>query len=108
MTFEDMFAQVKGLLAQADASGIGERLAYQFNITGEAQGTFYLEVKDGALRVEPYDYHDRDALFTCSAETLFKIASGKSDPVGAVFLGRLKVEGNIDKALKLKSLLPSK
>ncbi|HIY16298.1 MAG TPA: SCP2 sterol-binding domain-containing protein [Candidatus Intestinimonas stercorigallinarum] len=108
MTFEDMFAQVKGLLAQADASGIGERLAYQFNITGEAQGTFYLEVKDGALRVEPYDYHDRDALFTCSAETLFKIASGQTDPVAAVFLGKLKVEGSIDKALKLKSLLPSK
>ena len=94
--------------AQADASGIGERLAYQFNITGEAQGTFYLEVKDGALRVEPYDYHDRDALFTCSAETLFKIASGQTDPVAAVFLGKLKVEGSIDKALKLKSLLPSK
>ena len=108
MTFEDMFAQVKGLLAQADASGIGERLAYQFNITGEAQGTFYLEVKDGALRVEPYDYHDRDALFTCSAETLFKIASGQTDPVAAVFLGKLKVEGSIDKALRLKSLLPSK
>ena len=108
MTFEDMFAQVKGLLAQADASGIGERLAYQFNITGEAQGTFYLEVKDGALRVEPYDYHDRDALFTCSAETLFKIASGQTDPVAAVFLGKLKVEGSIDKALKPKSLLPSK
>ena len=108
MTFEDMFAQVKGLLAQADASGIGERLAYQFNITGEAQGTFYLEVKDGALRVEPYDYHDRDALFTCATETLFKIASGQTDPVAAVFLGKLKVEGSIDKALKLKSLLPSK
>lgn len=108
MTFDAMFAQVKELLTRADASGIGEHLAYQFNITGEAQGTFYLEVKDGQLHVEPYDYHDRDALFTCSAETLFKIASGKSDPVGAVFLGRLKVEGNIDKALKLKSLLPSK
>ena len=108
MTFDAMFAQVKELLTQADASGIGEHLAYQFNITGEAQGTFYLEVKDGQLLVEPYVYRDRDALFTCSAETLFKIASGKSDPVGAVFLGKLKVEGNIDKALKLKSLLPSK
>lgn len=108
MTFDAMFAQVKELLSRADASGIREHLAYQFNITGEAQGTFYLEVKDGQLHVEPYDYRDRDALFTCSAETLFKIASGQSDPVGAVFLGGLKVEGNIDKALKLKSLLPSK
>lgn len=107
MTFEAMFAKVKELLSGADVSGIGEHLAYQFNITGEAQGIFYVEVKDGLLHVEPYSYHDRDAAFTCSAETLFKIASGQSDPVGAVFLGKLKVEGNIDKALKLKSLLPS-
>ena len=108
MTFGEMFAKAKNLLADADASGIHEQLAYQFNVTGEAQGTFYIEVKDGQLFVEPYEYHDRDAMFTCSAETLFKIASGKTDPVGAVLLGKLKVEGNIDKALKLKELLPAK
>lgn len=108
MTFAEMFAKAKELLAGADASGIHDHLAYQFNVTGEAQGTFYIEVKDGQLFVEPYEYHDRDAMFTCSAETLFKIASGKTDPVGAVLLGKLKVEGNIDKALKLKELLPAK
>ena len=48
-----------------------------------------------------YEYYDRDAMFTCSAETLFKIASGKTDPILAVTLGKLKVEGSIDKALKL-------
>ncbi|RHR05688.1 SCP-2 sterol transfer family protein [Pseudoflavonifractor sp. AF19-9AC] len=106
MTYEAMFQEVKTLLKRADASGIHEHLAYQFNITGEASGTFYLEVKDGTLAVEPYDYRDRDAAFTCSAETLFKIASGKTDPVAAVFMGKLKVEGSIDKALRLKELLP--
>lgn len=47
-------------------------------------------------------------MFTCSAETLFKIADGKTDPILAVTLGKLKVEGNIDKALKLKDLINSK
>lgn len=108
MSFEEMFSKAKDLLAKADASGIREHLAYQFNITGEANGIFYVEVKDGAIFVEPYEYYDRDAMFTCSADTLFKIASGKSDPVAAVFMGKLKVEGNIDKALKLKELIPSK
>ena len=108
MTFAEMFAQVKPLLAQADASGIQEHLAYQFNITGEAAGTFYIEVKDGALYVEPYSYNDRDAALTCSADTLFKIASGKADPVSSVLLGKLKVEGNIDKALRLKALFSGK
>ena len=106
MTYEEMFTEVKSLLNRADASGISGHLAYQFNITGEAGGTFYLEVRDGTLSVEPDDYRDRDAAFTCSAETLFKIAAGKTDPVAAVFKGRLKVEGSIEKALRLKELLP--
>ena len=64
--------------------------------------------QDGTLAIEPYQYHDRDVLFTCSADTLFKIAQGKTDPVPAVMMGKLKVEGNIDKALKLKELLKSR
>ena len=89
-------------------SDIHEHLAYQFNITGEAEGIFYAEVKNGQLYVEPYEYFDRDAMFTCTAETLFKIADGKTDPILAVTLGKLKVEGNIDRALKLKDLINSK
>lgn len=105
MTYQEMFGRVEQLLAAADASGIGEHLAFQFNITGEGAGAFYLEVKEGRVSVQPYEYRDRDALFTCSAETLFKIAQGKTDPVAAVMLGKLRVEGNIEKALRLKQLL---
>ena len=108
MTYADMFSKVKGMLMDADVSDIHEHLAYQFNITGEAEGIFYAEVKEGKLYVEPYEYFDRDAMFTCSAETLFKIADGKTDPVLAFTLGKLKVEGNFDKALKLKDLIDSK
>ena len=108
MTYADMFSKVKGMLMDADVSDIHEHLAYQFNITGEAEGIFYAEVKDGKLFVEPYEYFDRDAMFTCTAATLFKIAEGKTDPVLAFTLGRLKVEGNIDKALRLKDLINSK
>ena len=108
MTYADMFSKVKGMLMEADVSDIHEHLAYQFNITGEAEGIFYAEVKDGKLFVEPYEYFHRDAMFTCSAETLFKIADGKTDPILAFTLGKLKVEGNIDKALRLKDLIDSK
>lgn len=108
MTYADMFSKVKGMLMDADVSDIQEHLAFQFNITGEAEGIFYAEVKDGKLYVEPYEYFDRDAMFTCTAETLFKLAEGKTDPVLAFTLGKLKVEGNIDKALKLKDLIDSR
>ena len=108
MTYEEMFSQVKDAMTKADVSGIQEHLAYQFNITGEAEGIFYVEVKDGQIYVEPYEYHDRDVAFTCTADTLFKIAAGKTDPILAFTMGKLKVDGNIDKALKLKTLIGGK
>ena len=55
--------------------------------------------------MEPYEYHDRDVLFTCTAETLMKIADGKLDPVFAFTVGKLKVDGSIEKALKIKEVI---
>ena len=108
MTYAEFFAEVKSMFMEADVSDVTEHLAYQFNIEGEAGGIFYVEVKEGKLYVEPYEYFDRDAMFTAKAETLKKIASGELDPIMAVTLQKLKVEGNIDKALKLKDLIESK
>lgn len=108
MTFADLFSEIKSQFMSADVSDITEHLAYQFNITGEGEGIFYVEVKEGKLYVEPYEYFDRDAVFTCSANTLLKIASGKLDSILAVTLQKLKVEGNIDKALRFKELVDSK
>lgn len=108
MTYAEFFSEIKGKFLEADISDITEHLAYQFNITGEASGIFYVEAKEGKLHVEPYEYFDRDAMFICSAETLMKLATGELDPIVAVTLQKLKVEGNIDKALKLKNIIDSK
>ena len=108
MTYEEVFAQAKELFMQSDVNGVNAHLAYQFNITGEGEGAFYAEVKDGKLSVEPYEYYDRDSVFICSAKTLFKLASGELDPVLAFMTGKLRVEGSIEQALKLKNFIGSK
>ncbi len=105
MTYQEIFEKAKGIFMKAEVRGIGEKLAFQFHITGEGEGIFYAEVKDGVLSVEPYEYYDRDAEFTCTAEVLFKIAEGRLDPVMAFTLGKLKVDGSIEKALKIKDLI---
>lgn len=108
MKYAEFFSLIKGKFMDADVSGIQEHLAYQFNISGESGGIFYVEVKDGKLYVEPYEYFDRDAMFTADSDTFLKIAEGKLDPAAAVTLQKLKVEGNIGKALKLKDLIESR
>ncbi len=109
MTYADLFYEIKGKFMGADVSDIHEHLAFQFNIADEeAGGAFYVEVKDGELFVEPYEYYDRDAMFTCAPDVLIKIADGKMDPVAAFTEKKLQVEGNIDKALRLKEIIEMK
>ena len=109
MTYAELFSVIKGKFMGTDVSDIHEHLAYQFNIEDEeAGGSFYVEVKDGVLKVEPYDYFDKDAMFISTPEVLLKIADGEMDPVWAYTTQKLRVEGNIDKALRLKDIIEMK
>lgn len=108
MKYAEFFAAIKSKFMGADVSDIHEHLAYQFNIVGEAEGIFYVEVKEGKLYVEPYEYYDRDAMFTAAADVFMKIAENKLDPVMAFTMQKMKVEGNFEKALKLKDLIEKK
>ena len=103
MTYQELVSEIRGIFMQADVSGIKEHIAYQFNIRGEAEGAFYAEVLEGKLYIEPYEYYDRDVLFTTTADTLLSIATGTMDAVAAFTLGKLQVEGSFDKALLLQS-----
>ncbi len=109
MTYAELFYEIKGKFMGADVSDIHEHLAFQFNIEDkDAGGAFYVEVKEGKLYVEPYEYYDRDAMFICAPEVLLEIADGRLDPVAAFTEQKLRVEGNIEKALRLKEIIEMK
>ena len=105
MTYEELVQQVKDIAEEADAGKIQDHVAFQFNIEGEAAGAFYLDIKEGKADVEPYEYYDRDVLITSTAETLLKIMEGKLDPVAAYTLQKIRVEGDLGKALLLKEVV---
>ena len=75
------------------------------NITGEGAGAFYVEVKNGKLSVEPYEYYDRQAIIIMKSKNFLALMDGKLDPVAAFTLGKLKIEGSIDKVLEFGRLL---
>ena len=104
MTYEELVKQVQEAYLDADASKVKEHLAIQFNVEGEAAGAFYLEVAEGKVIVQPYEYHDRDALVTTKAAVLQDIAAGKLDVVKAFLTGKIKVDGNVGKAALLKEI----
>lgn len=105
MTFQEAFEEIKGIFLSANVSEIKEKYAFQFNMTGEGAGTFYAEIKDGKVTVEPYSYDNCDVQFTSSADTLLKIAKGNMNPITAFTFGKIKIDGNLEKALVLQKMI---
>lgn len=108
MTYEELVAKLQTAYGEHDASKIKDHLAIQFNVRGEADGALYLEILDGKIYVEPYEYYDRDILVTISAENLIALAEGKLDVLDAYNNGLLTAEGDLGKALLLKDIVPKK
>lgn len=108
MTYEELVKKLKTAYAKADASAIEEHVAIQFNVTGEGEGALYLEVSDGKIDIQPYEYYDRDAIVVTGANTLVDIAAGKVDVVEAYNTGVIKVEGNVGKAALLAKITAKK
>lgn len=105
MTYEEIFAKSKELILANDTDGLEGHIAVQVNITGEGEGAFYIELKDGKVYVEPYEYYDRDCIFIVSGKNFLKMCEGTLDPVKAFTVGKLKVEGSIEKALEFGKLV---
>ena len=108
MTFFDVFNEVKNEFLNSDVSDYKGHLALQVNMTGEGEGKFYAELDNGVLHVEPYEYFDRDVIFTIDAKDFLKIVHGKLDPVFAYTAGKLKVDGDLGKALEIQRLINKK
>ena len=57
------------------------------------------------MSVEPYEYNDRNCALTLGLEDFTKLLNGKLDPVFAFTVGKLKVDGDVNKALEFSKLL---
>ncbi len=105
MTYEEIFAKTKELVLSHDTDGLEGNIAVQINIVGEGEGAFYIALKDGVVSVEPYEYYDRDCIFIVTGKDLLKMCEGALNPVKAFTVGKLKIEGSIEKALEFSKII---
>ena len=104
MKFDELLEKVRGLAAKADVSS-SDFLAIQVNITGDEGGTFYVEVKDRKINIEPYEYNDRQCAITMNMDNFNKLLDGMLDPVFAFTTGKLKVAGDVGKAIEFSKIV---
>ncbi len=105
MTYEEIVAMMQTYYADADASKAAGHYAIQFNVVGEGEGAFYIELADGKVNVQPYDYVDRNAAVFAAAESLKAIAAGQLSYTDAVKESRITVEGDQQTAAVLDSVV---
>lgn len=105
MAFEELVERVKDIYKNADASGIKEHVAIQFNVYGKAEGKFYLEIRNGEIDIQPFEYYDRDVIIQTTVDTLFDIMEGRTD-IGQVYNAKTaSFMGNLHKAALLRNII---
>ena len=106
MTFIEAYEKIKAAMEKSNPAEIEGHLAIQVNLNDEdSNGIMYIEVKEGQLYVEPYDYVDNDAVLTASYKDVVRVMGGRLGYDKAVENGVFAVEGNAEKAAELKKLV---
>lgn len=94
MTYDELVARVRDAMKMAQVSRQVGHIAFQFNVEGEAEGYFYVEIDDGKVNVAPYEYYDRDAIIVTTADVILQMLEGKITPRVAYTNGQLRVYGD--------------
>lgn len=105
MIYRELITEARRIYENADASSVQEHVAIQFNVIGNAHGIFYLEIANGRVHVEPYDYYDHDAVITGEAEAILDLLSGKETLSKILMEDRISVEGYYDKVERLNDII---
>ena len=106
MTFFEMFDAAKAGLANANVSGLNGHIAIQIEVTEDGCGIFYVEITDGVLNVQPYDYRDNTAAVTLPHSTLFALLRRETTLPEAVAQEKAFVQGCMESAAQLFAAVP--
>ncbi|XP_026478311.1 hydroxysteroid dehydrogenase-like protein 2 [Ctenocephalides felis] len=80
---------------------------YQFEVTGSEKSTWHLNLKEGAGSVGrgPPTKQKADAVLTMDTDNFLKMFGGQLKPAVAYMMGKLKISGDLQKAMKLEKLM---
>ncbi|MGC9072180.1 MAG: SCP2 sterol-binding domain-containing protein [Acidilobus sp.] len=98
-TLEQLYARASEAMPEIKAWD----KVYQFSVQG--LGDFYVEIRNGVLRVVEGRHPNPIATLSASAETFEKIVGGQLDAMKAFLGGQLRISGNVLDTVNLKRLI---
>ena len=103
MTYETARQFFDDLAARADPSRAGDlNASYRFDIADA--GSWHVDVQDGAVTVtESQD--PADCVIATDEQTFLAVVRNEQNPMGAFMTGKIRVEGDMGLALRLRDLV---
>lgn len=99
-----MFAQIEALMSPELVEKT--KAVYAFEVTGDQAGKWYIDLKNGNGSCGQGDPPtSADATFAMDGNNFFKMFTGAIKPTTAFMTGKLKISGDMGKALKLEKLM---
>ncbi|WP_368975346.1 SCP2 sterol-binding domain-containing protein [Caldifermentibacillus hisashii] len=80
-------------------------VVYQFDLTGDEEDSFQLQLNGGQAKVVPTSETTADCTLVMSADSFRKFLTGKLSGTVAFMTGKLKIKGELAKAMKLEQIL---
>ena len=94
---QDLTSRILTLVSDKDAIGFD----LKFDLAGD--GVIHIAAKDGPVVVSNSD-NDADTTLRMSASDLQQMLDGKLNPTTAFMFGKIKIDGDMSKAMSLTSM----
>jgi putative sterol carrier protein len=98
----EFFESLAGRVSPQGARALGA--SYRFDIDGAGAGSWRVESDGDRLVVSESDA-PADCVIRAEEKTFLRIIRGEQSPMGAYMTGKVKVEGDLGLALRLRDLL---
>ncbi len=103
-TLSEMKQRIEEVINQNTGPIEGLNVIYQFNITGDEEASFQLKVEGGQAKISEAT-EGANCTLILSLANFKNFLIGKLSGTAAFMTGKLKMKGDIGKAIKLEGLL---
>ena len=100
-----LFLELKKFLKTLPDNGKEKSGVFQFVVKGDMEANWVVDISKYPGEVIEEKAENPDATFNISDEHLMKIATGELDVQTAFIQGRLKIDGELDQAMRLAKLI---
>ncbi|MDQ6595981.1 SCP2 sterol-binding domain-containing protein [Bacillus salipaludis] len=101
----EVMKKIEEILAVNPEPVQGFSAIYQFDISGAEEGVYQLHFQEGKASVKEGDESPADCTLIMSLDNFRKFLLGNLNGTLAFMTGKLKIKGDIGKALKLENIL---